>query len=262
MTDPDPRTVRADDKLLDRLARGEPSRGDDVAAMLADWRAGLPATGPADPRLLDAAIAAVTPAVKRPRRLARASLSVAATVVLVGGGLTVAAAYAGPDSPLWPVTRLVYGNLAESRIATADAGRAVSDARSAANARRYPDAERLLATADELADQIVEVDEARRLRDAIAEVRGLLPAGTEGPATPRAPDPTESLGVETPPLAPGEPAPGPETGRGHGKGEKPGKHEPGKPARPPNAHPGPPAPAVPTVPTVPTVSLPVDPPGH
>jgi hypothetical protein len=273
MTDPDPRTVRADDKLLDRLGHGQPAHGGDAEDMLAGWRSGLPAAGPADPRLVDAVTAAVTP-VARPRRLARASLGVAATFVLVGGGLTVAAAYAGPDSPLWPVTRLVYGNLAASRIASADAGRAVSDARTAANAHRYPEAARLLATADALTDKVVEVDDARRLRAAITEVRGLLPDGSDAPAgAPAVPDPTESLGVETPPLAPDErPTPGPKHGNGwhgdddrgdnhHGdndrgdrgrdadEDEKPDKWKPGE--RPHVDLPEPPA-----------VPLPVEPPGH
>ncbi len=195
MTDPDLRTLRDDDDLLDRLGHGEPADGDDVAAMLAGWRRSLPVAGRPDDEL----IAAVTRRTARPRRrLARATLGVAASVALVGGGVTVAAAQAGPDSPLWPVTRLVYGDLAESRAALDDATRAVSDARTAAGQGRYPDALRLLATAAALADKVDEPAAERRLRHDIAAVRGMLPAGARSGT----PDATESLGVPTPSLAP------------------------------------------------------------
>ena len=204
MIDPNLRTQRKDDRLLDRLGRGEPGdpAGDDVEAMLAGWRRSLPIAGPPDAHLL-AAVTATEP--RQARRMVRASLGVAASVVLVCGGVAVAAADAGPDSPLWPVTRLVYGNVAESRLALDGANHAVSDARTAAGQGRYPDAARLLATADTLADKVDEPGAAQRLRSDIAAVRGLLPTSTTATTTPQPPQPTESLGVEPPPIGPGGP---------------------------------------------------------
>ncbi|HEY0454120.1 hypothetical protein [Actinophytocola sp.] len=183
---PDFATLRDDDYLLDRLGRGEPAAGD-VERMLAGWRAGLPAAGPVDPRLLDAVTAAITapgPAKRRrsaakrrrPRRVARVSLSAAAAVLVAGGTVTIAAAYAGPSSPLWPVTRVMYGDLAESRAARDDADRAVSDAKTEADQGHYPEAARLLAVADSLADKVNEPTDEHRLRTDIATVRELLPA--------------------------------------------------------------------------------------
>ena len=207
MIDPDLRTIRRDDQMLDRLGRGEPAGDDDVEAMLSAWRSTLPTDCPADPRLL--AAIAPEPAPKKKRRLARASVGVAASFALVGGGVTVAAAYADPDSPLWPVTRFMYGGLADSRQALEGASQAVTDAKVAADQRRYPEAARLLAAADALADKVDEPADERRLRDAIAGIRKMLPAGAKAPAnTPKPANPTESLGVETPPAGPdAKPAP-------------------------------------------------------
>ncbi|MPZ86055.1 MAG: hypothetical protein GEV28_39080 [Actinophytocola sp.] len=186
---PDLTTLRDDDQLLDQLGRGAPADGD-VEEMLAGWRAGLPDAGPTDRHLLDAVTATVTGrrAARRRRehasrrrgapnrrRTARVSSSAAAAVLIAGGTVTVAAAHAGPDSPLWPVTRAVYGDLAESRVARDGAIQAVSDARTEAGRGHYPEAERLLAVADSLVVKVHEPADARRLRLDIATVRDLLP---------------------------------------------------------------------------------------
>lgn len=230
MTDPNLRTQRKDDRLLDRLGRGEPGdpAGDEVEAMLAGWRRSFPAAGPPDAHLLAAVTATET---RQARRMVRASLGVAASVVLVCGGVAVAAAYAEPDSPLWPVTTLVYGNVAESRLALDGANHAVSDARTAAGQGRYPDAARLLATADALAAKVDEPGAAQRLRSDIAAVRGLLPTSTTATTTPQPPQPTESLGVEPPPIGPGGERGPRDEHQGYGKdddhdGDR--KHRPGR----------------------------------
>jgi hypothetical protein len=228
-TNPDLRTVREDDRLLDRLGRGEPVRGDDVEAMLAAWRRTLPAAGPPEPPLL----AAVTRKPAPKRRLTRTSVGIAASFVLVGGGVTTAAAFAQPDSPLWPVTRFVYGDLADSRQALAGANHAVSDARTAIEQGRYADAARLLATADALADD-VDSAEATQLREEISGMRDRLPAGTNVPAN--APDGSKPSGSHggQPPSADSEPTDGPEREPAPepGAGEDPSG---GGPADEPNA---------------------------
>jgi hypothetical protein len=210
VTDPDPRVVRRDDRLLDRVGRSVPADGDEAEAMLAAWRQTLPVPGPPG----DALLAAVTAPPARPkRRVARASLGIAASVALVTGGITVAAAYAGPSSPLWPVTRFVYSGAAESRLALDSAAQAVSDARNAARQHRFPEAARLLATADQLADKVTEPGPKHQLRSDIAGVRDLLPAAEKPAVAPHVPDPEESLGVDTPPI-----------GDEGGENDRPGDH--------------------------------------
>jgi hypothetical protein len=182
--------------------------------MLAAWRRSLPVAGPPDPRLL----AAITRKPVPKRRLSRTSVGIAASFVLIGGGVTSAAAFAQPDSPLWPVTRFMYGDLADSRQALATATQVLADARLAAEEGRYDEAARLLATAEALADK-VDSAAADRLRDEIAGLRDRLPAGTNIPA--HAPDSsksTKSAGVEPPSLPSsadgpeGDPSAAPEPG--------------------------------------------------
>jgi hypothetical protein len=200
MNDPRLPAIHRDDKTLDRLGRAEPARdGDEVEAMLAAWRRTLPAPGAPDPAL----IAAITRTPQK-RRLARASVGVAASVALLStGGVLVGAAYASPGSTLWPVTRFVYGGLAESRQALDGANQALSDARAAAARHHYAEAMRLLATADALADKVDEAAAAERLRGDIAKVREQLSGGAHRP--PRTPDAsgTGELGVDPPSLDPG-----------------------------------------------------------
>ncbi|HEV7650324.1 MAG TPA: hypothetical protein VGP26_19425 [Actinophytocola sp.] len=222
MTDPDLRTLRRDDRLLDRIGRGEQVDDGDVEAMLSTWRRTLPVAGPPDPRL----VAAVTAPRVRPKlRVARTSLGVAVSVALLAGGLMVGAAYVNPDSPLWPVTGFVYGDVTNSRTALDDAKAAVADARTAIGRGRYADAGRLLATADELAAKVDDRGAAKRLRDDIAAVRAQLPPGpptTSGSTTVR---PTH---VEAPPgdAAPRDTPPGQPSPDGHGGGhERDGGHE-------------------------------------
>lgn len=237
MTDPDLRTQLNDDRLLDRIGRGERLRThDDVAAMLSAWRLELPAAGPPDPRLIDAVTG---PSRRRARRrAARTSVSIAASVAVLSGGIMVAAAYANPDSPLWPVARIVYGDLAESRIALDNANQAVAEARTAVDQGRYADALRLLAAAGDLAEQVDDPVAADRLHEDIAKVRRTLPPdkrSEQGPAG----RPTESLGVAPPPLDPGKnPKVAPRNGPpANGKPHQPGDGNKGAPGG--NHGPGP-----------------------
>jgi hypothetical protein len=165
---------RDDDEMLDRISRGEPAEDGDVERMLFTWRASMPSAGPTDDRLLDA----VTAAVARPRRdhlrWRGAVAAVAAVAVLTGGALTAVAAQAGPTSPLWPVTELVFGSIAESRVALDRCDNTLDDAKVAADEGRVSEATRLLDHADALADKVDEPGAAGRIRDAIADLRAQL----------------------------------------------------------------------------------------
>lgn len=221
MIDPDLRTVRRDDRLLDRIGRGEQVADGDVEAMLGAWRDTLPVAGPPDPRL----VAAVTAPPPRPRRrVARTSLGVAASVALLAGGVMVGAAYVNPDSPLWPVTRFVYGDVNDSRSPLDEANHDVADARTAVAQGRYAAAARLLGTADELAGRVEDPGAAKRLRDDIAGVRAKLPPDprTEsGSTTVHRP----AASIEAPPVPPGGPAPTDAPLPGHGPEDD--DHDPG-----------------------------------
>jgi hypothetical protein len=206
-----------DDELLDRLGRGEPVEGGDVERMLSTWRASMPIAGPTDDRLLSAVTAAVTRPRRTNRRLSRTVATATAAAVLVGGTVTVVAAQAGPDSPLWPVTELVFGGLAESRAAQAQADDTLQQARTAVDEGRVLEATRLLAQADELADKVDEPGAADRIRAAIADLRAQLdrdavrtPSRADASRQPAAPTttvPGETEETEEPPAdKPSEPS--------------------------------------------------------
>jgi len=121
--------VQADDELINALGAGfgVPSGGrsfhadDQVVALLSSWRADVVAEP--IPELLDletavAAVRAGMPAA-RTTRSARARhlvpvAAAAAFLVLVGGGVTIGSATAEPDSALWPVSKVLFSERAES----------------------------------------------------------------------------------------------------------------------------------------------------
>lgn len=187
--------------------------------MLGAWRRTLPVAGPPDRRL----VAAVTAPPARPKRkVARMSLGVAASVALLSGGLLVGASYVDPDSPLWPVTGFVYGDVTDSRAALDDANDAVADARTAVRDHRYNDAMHRLATADELAAKVGDPDAAKRLRDDIAAVRAQLPP------SPRTRSGTTTVQPTGNPVRPGDAAPHPPSPDHPGDPDdhRPGGHQP------------------------------------
>jgi hypothetical protein len=244
-----------DDRLLDQLGRGErpdSADGHDVNVLLSDWRASLPAPDPADDRLLAASVAAL----RRPHRAARRTLVVAASALVALGGMTAAAENAGPGSLLWPITQLVYGDLAESRTVAQDASDTVAAARVAIGSGDYDRAARLLAQAATLTDRIAEPEVAADLRTRIATTRDLLPTPTEPlpdtvssvPPAPSAEPPAE-LSVAPPADPP------PDTSTEPPTQGKPPSSEPTHPTEPPGLLPSlpvePPDPADPTKPSVP-----------
>jgi hypothetical protein len=190
-------TVAADAELFEALAAGRPvPADDDMAAMLAAWRADLaddlptvrtpvmppPVTGPPAsefPRLAPprsqarSDVGSRTPLRRRSR--ARLVAGVAAGVVALAGVTTAAASVAGPDSPLWPVTRVLFPERADSRVAQQEAEQTIERAREAVADSRYSDADKLLDEATAIIGRIEDEDLARTLRAEVEAIRGLLP---------------------------------------------------------------------------------------
>jgi hypothetical protein len=219
-------TLTRDEALLDALGRGDPPPADDeVAVMLAAWRADLAADLPAVPAVRPAAVsdAPTEPAVparpgRRRRVLVRMAGTVAAALVGIAGAVTLAASNAAPGSPLWPITKVVYEERAESRAAAHEAERTIAQAREAAAESRYSDAARLLDEATTLVGRVRDERLAQRLLAEIEALRGLLP-GLIGSVTPSAPPgatPTATPNPGGSAPAAGTPAPDPSASGGSG----------------------------------------------
>jgi hypothetical protein len=160
-------TIAADDLLLDALGQGRRlEQADEVAAMLAAWRADLDGDESAAG---DAGVAAPPARIRRVRPLTRLAVA-AALLLVVGGGLTVAASGAKPGSPLWPITQVVFPEQAH----VAAAQDAIDRARRAAAEGRRDDAQRLVDEADGLIGKVTSPADAQRLRAELDEVRRLL----------------------------------------------------------------------------------------
>jgi hypothetical protein len=155
-----------------------------------------------------------------PRRRSRARLvaAVAAGVVALGGVTTAAASVAGPDSPLWPVTRALFPERADSRVAQQQAEQTIEQAREAVEQSRYSDAEKLLDEATAIIGRIGDTDLARTLLAEVEAIRGLLP-GLGGPGS--GPSSGPSGGPGSGPGGVPQPTPSP-TRAGAGGGSEPG----------------------------------------
>ncbi|MFE9689496.1 anti-sigma-D factor RsdA [Micromonospora sp. NPDC005806] len=201
-----------DDLLLDALGRGEPApAGDDLATMLGAWHAdiadGVPTaavrppapTGDGHPEEIRPeggnAVPAAEPSVGAERLPAPTSLAAArarrhrpwtvrlaaAAVALLAmaGGLGVGSRSAGPGSPLWSLTRVLYPQQAEVR----DVEELIAQARAALTGGDLDEARQLVDRARrELADVTdpATVDRLRAELDALdrdlAAARGSLSA--------------------------------------------------------------------------------------
>jgi hypothetical protein len=192
-------TVAADAELFEALAAGRPvPADDDMAAMLAAWRADLvddlpTVRAPVMPPTDTGPPAPVVPMRRRSR--ARVLAAVAAGVVALGGVTTAAASVAGPDSPLWPITRVLFPERADSRVAQQEAEQTIDRARAAVAESRYSDAEKLLAEATAIIGRIEDEELAQTLLAEVEAIRGLLPGlGVElpggGGGEPGQPQPT------------------------------------------------------------------------
>jgi len=190
-------TVTRDAQLLDALGQGEPPPTDnELAGLLAAWRADLSADLPATDLVPDSALPTSPALTVRPARVtvgappasagaiglrrrigrrARTSIAAAAAVIASAGGVAVAAGDAGPESPLWPVTQVVYADRADSRLAQLRAEDALDRARTAVGERRYADADRLLDETAEMINRVRDRQVAEQLRAELTATRGLLP---------------------------------------------------------------------------------------
>jgi hypothetical protein len=130
----------------------------------------------------------------RDRRRSRGwRLTIAAvSVAILAGGVATAAANATPNSPLWPVARLLYPQRAD-RLSAQDA---LAQARTAIHEGRIADAQQLLARAQTLVAQVDDPVERSRLRGELDQVRQLLPGavGVISPGNGSASHPPPSSG--------------------------------------------------------------------
>ncbi|MBV1850074.1 hypothetical protein [Catellatospora tritici] len=240
-------TLDRDDELLDLLGAGGPAPdGDELAGLLAAWRTDLAdgddddlavyprpaapaapgpdtavplATGPdvADPLATGPGRSSRQrgtrpptapggrPVRRRPGRL----LVAAAVVVVLFGGLTVAAGSAGPDSPLWPITQVVYTERADSRQAAHDARQLLDQARQALRDRRPVEAAALLEQANTKISLVREdADRGRLLTDLRTLLAELVTQHAAAPAGP-SPAPTGTPASPNPRPSGATPAPSP-----------------------------------------------------
>ncbi|MCP2325320.1 hypothetical protein HDA40_003827 [Hamadaea flava] len=211
-----------DDALLDLLGAGSPAPADDsLAVMLSSWQSSVAADEP-EP----VAVAAHGPATTtQPPRSARRPFSarliaaIAGAVVVLGGGLTAGAATAGPGSPLWPITKIVYADRAAVQQATAY----LDEAATAYADRRFADARSLTDKAAALLPKVTDAADRQRLAARIEQLRAALaavvipdpgasptaPSGVAHSATPR----PSGVGPSTTP-APSSPSPSPSPSQG------------------------------------------------
>lgn len=200
-----------DDVLLDALAAGSRApEGDQLAGLLAAWRADLdtaplPALRPATEQD-DVMVAPPIPAqrrhpFRRPRRVSRPLTVAVAAAVFVFGGLTFASATAAPGTPLWPITRIIFGDTAKSRLAQQEAQHLLDQARTAAATGDRLRAGQLVEQARVQIGQITDSEARQRLTaeaDALWDQIRKMPAtggsgGQPGAGT-TTPTPTGSTG--------------------------------------------------------------------
>jgi|GEM_PF-5603260 len=214
---PDAAAVARDDRALDALIGLDPDgpgRTDDPALrLLAAWRDDLavdvPVTRPAPlPRVRRPAPDAPRPDRSRPgrrtdrrrRRAGRLVLVAGFAVLAAGGfgGVAMAAGGAAPDSPLFPVTKVIYPDRAAAREHQVAADADVEDARRAAREGRDDDARRFLADADRHVRHLPD-EAARPLRRKADQVRrGLGPSNGGGRSQQAGPPPAGSSGPPSP----------------------------------------------------------------
>jgi hypothetical protein len=170
----DPDQLARDDALLDALAAGTPGPADDdLATMLSAWQSSVSSPALSSPAS-DVAISVPARPVRSPRPLAKLVAALAGAVVVLGGGLTAAAAGAGPDSPLWPITRIVYADRADSRAASQTATELLDKATKAFAEHRYADSAALTDQASAYLPKVTDAAARQRLEARIQQLRAAL----------------------------------------------------------------------------------------
>lgn len=221
--------VQADDELISALAAGmsvsAPGVGgydadDQVAALLATWRAEVDAQPLPELVDLDTAMGTVQAASRPPGRRARHLFPLAAAaamIVFTIGGVSVGAADARPGDTLWGVSRVLYSERAESVEAAERVEVRIAEAKDALTRGQPLIAAQALAAAEE---DLVAVRAEEGLAE-LAEVQSFLeakaaetpPGRPIQPGTPLASDPSRPVparaATEPSPTSPAAPAPGP-----------------------------------------------------
>ncbi|MBW0089784.1 hypothetical protein I4I73_05280 [Pseudonocardia sp. KRD-184] len=189
--------VQADDELISALAAGmsvsSPGVGgydadDQVAALLATWRAEVDREPLPELVDLDTAMAAVRSSSRPPSRRARHLFPLAAAaamIVFTVGGVSVGAAEAKPGDTLWGVSRVLYAERAESVEAAERVEVRIDEAKQALSRGEPAVAAQALAAAEE---DLVAVRAEEGLAE-LAEAQSFL----------------EAKAAETPPGQPVEP---------------------------------------------------------
>lgn len=220
--------VQADDELISALAAGmsvsAPGVGgydadDQVAALLATWRAEVDSEPLPELVDLDTAMATLQAASRPSRHRARHLFPVAAAaamIVFTVAGVSVGAADARPGDTLWGVSRVLYSERAESVEAAERVEVRIDEAKDALTRGEPEVAAAALAAAEE---DLVGVREEEGLAE-LAEVQSFLeakaaetPRGTPiQPGTPLAADPERRVPpravTEQSPAGASEPVPG------------------------------------------------------
>ncbi|GAB3184734.1 anti-sigma-D factor RsdA-like protein [Micromonospora palomenae] len=253
-------TVTRDDLLLDALGRGEEGTdGDDLAALLAAWRADVTAdvdeTGTSSGLLVagtDAGrragadlptgpVRVGSTRSRRPRPWALRLAAAVAAVLVLATGLGVGSKNAGPTSPLWSLTKVLHPEQAAVRTVE----QSIARARDAVAAGRLDDARHWVDQAQQDLTSVTDPADAARLRAEIdAVLRDLAAASC--PGWPRcAPPAPPAPAASTTGSSPSAPAPAP---------------PPTAPASPPSARPSPRPSSgsglLPSLPSLPKLPLP------
>ncbi|MCQ4119996.1 anti-sigma-D factor RsdA [Rhodococcus tibetensis] len=230
--------VLRDDALIDAIAGGGPVTADSpeqdqLALLLAKWRADIVATPMPTGPLLDDVIAAIDAsdarstrsAARGKLRLLRPIAGAAAAIAVVMGGATIFSYNAAPGDPLWSVKSVVFSQQADSTVAQIDTTSQLQEAERLITAGDAEAAKNLLEGAANRADGVRDADMRNELDVWRAKLAAELekiapttpPTTTPGTATTDSPTQTAELPATVPgtpgsTTAPGvEPLPGPGT---------------------------------------------------
>jgi len=254
--------IQRDDELLDRLGQGQGQGGlgdvgdvGDVAVIMRAWRADILRDIGGDEAPVLAAPAPAPPAAPLRGRIAgghprfRPVACAAALAIVFGSvGVGAAAGQASPDSVLFPLTKVVAGQHADSVLAREEVRTALELAQRQAASGDMGAARKTLHSAQQRVADVRPVDgrdvlraEVRQAQTALGTVPAPSPAPTVDPTA--APSPTGAPGAPTPTP---DPSPPPE--------ETPEPSPP--PEETPEPTPSPPAPAPAEVPAEAPAELP------